>query len=45
MTFESNFINHSKEYIFLDNETLSNQREKIFKKITQKNYDKKNRCD
>ena len=22
MTFENNFINHSKEYVFLDNETL-----------------------
>ena len=42
MTIENNFINHSKEYIFLDNETLFNQREKIFKKITQNNYDKKN---
>ena len=42
MTFENNFINHSKEYIFLDNETLLNQREKVFKKIIQKNYDKKN---
>ena len=42
MTFENNFINHSKEYIFLDNETLLNQREETFKKIFQKNYDKKN---
>ncbi len=42
MTFENNFINHSKEYIFLDNETILNQREKVFKKIIQKNYDKKN---
>jgi hypothetical protein len=32
MTFENNFINHSKEYIFLDNETLLNQREETFKK-------------
>ena len=30
MTLENNFIHHSKEYIFLDNETLLNQREKIF---------------
>ena len=42
MTFENNFINHSKEYIFLDNQTLLNQRQKIFEKISQKNYDKKN---
>ena len=42
MTFEKNFISHSKEYIFLDNETLINQRQKIFEKISQKNYDKKN---
>ncbi|MDC0343174.1 SufD family Fe-S cluster assembly protein [Alphaproteobacteria bacterium] len=42
MTFENNFINHSKEYIFVDNQTLLNQRQKIFEKISQKNYDKKN---
>ena len=42
MTFENNFIDHSKQYIFLDNATLLSQREKIFKKIFQKNYDKKN---
>lgn len=42
MTLESNFINHSKEYIFLDNDVLSRQREKIFNKISKKNYDKKN---
>ena len=42
MSFENNFFHHSKEYIFLDNETLLNQREQIFKKIIQKNYDKKN---
>jgi Fe-S cluster assembly protein SufD len=42
MTFENNFINHSKEYIFLDNDVLSKQREKIFQKIIQKDYDKKN---
>ena len=42
MTFENNFFNHSKEYIFLDNETLLNQRQKIFEKISQKNFDKKN---
>ena len=42
MTLENNFINHSKAYIFTDNETLLNQREETFKKILQKNYDKKN---
>jgi Fe-S cluster assembly protein SufD len=42
MTFEKNFINHSKEYIFLNNETLLNQRQKTFEKLSQKNYDKKN---
>ena len=42
MTLENNFINHSKEYIFSDNKILSNQRESKFKKIFQKNYDKKN---
>ena len=42
MTFESNFINHSKEYIFLDNDALYKHRDKIYNKIIQKNYDKKN---
>ena len=42
MSFENNFINHSKEYIFLDNEILLNEREKTFKKISEKNFDKKN---
>ncbi len=42
MTFENNFINHSKGYIFSDNDILLNQRESTFKKIFQKNYDKKN---
>lgn len=42
MTLENNFFNHSKEYIFSDNDTLLNQRKKAFKKIIQKNYDKKN---
>ena len=42
MSFENNFSHHSKEYIFLDNEILLNQREQVFKKIIQKNYDKKN---
>ena len=41
MSFENNFINHSKEYIFSDNNILSKERERIFKKITKKNYDKK----
>ena len=42
MTFESNFINHSKEYIFLDNEVLFKNREKIYNKIIHKDFDKKN---
>ena len=42
MTFENNFTNHSKEYIFADNQALLNQREKIFNKIIEKKYDKKN---
>jgi hypothetical protein len=41
MTFESNFINHSKEYIFLDNDALFKYREKKYNKIIQKDYDKK----
>ena len=42
MTFENNFIDHSKQYIFLDNEILLRQWEETFKKIFHKNYDKKN---
>ena len=42
MTFENNFIDHSQQYIFLDNETLLRQREETFQKIFHKNYDKKN---
>jgi len=42
MSLENNFINHSKEYIFLDNNILSDQREHAFKKIFQKDYDQKN---
>ena len=42
MTFESNFINHSKEYIFLENDVLFKNREKKYNKIIQKDYDKKN---
>jgi len=42
MNLENNFNNHSKEYIFLDNEILLNQRNSIFKKIFEKNFDKKN---
>jgi len=42
MSFENNFINHSKEYIFSDNNTLSKERERVFKKIKKKEYDKKN---
>ena len=42
MTLENNFIIHSTECIFSDNKILSNRRESVFKKIFQKNYDKKN---
>jgi len=42
MTFEGNFINHSKEYIFLDNVVLSKHRENTYNKIIKKDYDKKN---
>ena len=42
MTLESNFINHSKEYIFLEDDVLCKQREKTYNKILQKDYDKKN---
>ena len=42
MTFKSNFINHSKEYLFLDNDVLFKHREKTYNKIIQKDYDKKN---
>ena len=41
MSIETNFSS-SKEYIFSDNEALLNQREKVFNKIINKNYDKKN---
>ena len=49
MTFENNFIHHSKEYIFLDNETLLSQRAKTFKKIFKNKiycsqYRKINKC-
>ena len=42
MTFEDNFIRHSKEYFFSNDELLSNQREDIFKKINSNKFDKKN---
>ena len=42
MTLENNFIKHSKEYIFFNNDTLLKQRETKFKKIFKKNFDKKN---
>ena len=42
MNFEKNFLNHSKEYIFSNNETLLNERQKIFEKIKKKNYDTRN---
>ena len=42
MTLENNFINHSKEYLFLDNDILYKNREKAYNKIIQKDFDKKN---
>ena len=42
MTFEDNFNNHSKEYIFSKDDFLSNERQNIFNKIKLKDFDKKN---
>ena len=42
MTFEDNFNYHSKEYIFSNDDFLSNERQNIFKKIKLKDFDKKN---
>ena len=42
MTFDDNFNYHSKEYIFSNDDFLSNERENIFNKIKLKNFDKKN---
>ena len=42
MTFEDNFKNHSKEYLFSNDAFLLKQRENIFNKINLKNFDKKN---
>ena len=42
MTFEDNFKYHSKEYVFSNDEFLSNQRKDLFKKINLKDFDKKN---
>ena len=42
MTFEDNFNYHSKEYIFSNDDFLSNERKKIFNKIKLKDFDKKN---
>ena len=42
MTLQENFKNHSKQYIFLNNEILLKEREKTYKKIFSNNFDKKN---
>ena len=42
MTFEDNFNYHSKEYIFSNDDFLSNERQNIFKKIKLKKFDNKN---
>ncbi len=42
MTLQDNFENHSKQYIFCDDEFLSKEREKIFIKINSNNFEKKN---
>ena len=42
MTFEDNFNHHSKEYIFSNDDFLSNERQNIFKKIKLKKFDNKN---
>jgi len=42
MTFEDNFNYHSKEYIFSNDDFLSNERENIFNKIKLKDFYKKN---
>ena len=42
MTFEDNFRNHGKEYLFANDKFLSKQRENIFNKINLNNFDKKN---
>ncbi|MDC0233087.1 SufD family Fe-S cluster assembly protein [Pelagibacteraceae bacterium] len=42
MTFEDNFNYHSKEYIFSNDNFLSNERQNIFNKIKLKDFDNKN---
>ena len=42
MTFENNFKEHSKKYIFSNNQILSKQREDIFKKISANKFEKRN---
>ncbi len=42
MTFLENFNEHSKQYIFSDNNFLLNEREKTFNKINSNDFDKRN---
>ena len=42
MTLEENFKQHSAEYIFSNDQFLSDHRENIFDKIKLKKFDKKN---
>ena len=42
MNLQENYKEHSKNYIFSDNEILSKQRETIFNKINSKVFEKKN---
>ncbi len=42
MNFQENFNNHSKQYIFSNDNYLSKERQKIFNKINLNKFDKKN---
>ena len=42
MTLQDNFNQHSKQYIFSDDEFLISEREKIYKKIYSNKFDKRN---
>ena len=42
MTLENNFKEHSKKYIFSNNNILSKEREATFKKISSNNFEKRN---
>ena len=42
MTFQKNFEDHSKQYIFFDDQFLSEQRDRIYNKIVLKKFDVRN---